>query len=155
MTKRSLSIALVGPGLVGSAFLSQLNAYNKSNSGGLVLHLLAVMNSKKLIVNPTLSSWQTEFNASSIPADIETLRNLCAQNLPCILVDCTSSDFIPSHYPAFLEKGISIVTPNKKGFAGDLELYKRIKALDKRTVGQAPMVFHEATVGYDTLYLTI
>ena len=45
-----------------------------------------------------------------------------------ILVDNTSDPQLAGQYPVFLRQGISIVTPNKKGFSSDLALWKEIFA---------------------------
>jgi homoserine dehydrogenase len=36
-----------------------------------------------------------------------------------VIVDCTASDAIAARYPEWLEAGLSVVTPNKKGFSGE------------------------------------
>jgi homoserine dehydrogenase len=61
-----------------------------------------------------------------------------------VLVDNTSDPALASSYPVFLRKGISIVTPNKKGFSSDLSLWKDIFA--SAAEGKA-LVYHESTVG--------
>jgi len=64
-----------------------------------------------------------------------------------ILVDNTSSLDIARQYPAFLRKGISVVTPNKKGFSDNYELWKDIFAAASNGTGNGGYVFHESTVG--------
>lgn len=61
-----------------------------------------------------------------------------------ILVDNTSDPALASAYPLFLRAGISIVTPNKKGFSSDLSLWKDI--FSAAATGKA-LVYHESTVG--------
>lgn len=61
-----------------------------------------------------------------------------------MLVDNTSDPKLASAYPDFLKAGISIVTPNKKGFSSDLSLWKDIFA--SAAAGKA-LVYHESTVG--------
>lgn len=61
-----------------------------------------------------------------------------------ILVDNTSDPSLASSYPALLRKGVSVVTPNKKGFSSDLALWKEIFAAAAQ--GKA-LVYHESTVG--------
>jgi homoserine dehydrogenase len=60
------------------------------------------------------------------------------------IADCTSSDGVAAQYPEWMDKGISIVTPNKKGFSGDRALFDTI--IGKRAGGKA-YAYHEATVG--------
>lgn len=59
------------------------------------------------------------------------------------MVDCTSSDAVASQYPGWMAKGLSIATPNKKGFSGDMSLYRSIVNAN----GSKTYAYHEATVG--------
>lgn len=59
-------------------------------------------------------------------------------------MDNTSDLNLARSYPTFLKKGISVVTPNKKGFSDDLSLWKDIFA--SASEGKA-YVYHESTVG--------
>lgn len=61
-----------------------------------------------------------------------------------ILVDNTSDPTLASSYPTLLRKGVSVVTPNKKGFSSELSLWKDIFA--SAAQGKA-LVYHESTVG--------
>ena len=61
-----------------------------------------------------------------------------------MLVDNTSNLAIAQSYPLFLKQGISIVTPNKKGFSDDLSLWNDIFA--SAAQGNA-LIYHQATVG--------
>lgn len=63
---------------------------------------------------------------------------------PAILVDNTSDLEVAQAYPIFLRQGISIVTPNKKGFSQDIGLWNDIFAA--ATEGNA-LVYHQCTVG--------
>lgn len=61
-----------------------------------------------------------------------------------ILVDNTSDLALAQAYPIFLERGVSVVTPNKKGFSEDITLFNDIFASAIR--GNA-LVYHQCTVG--------
>ncbi|BGP18632.1 Homoserine dehydrogenase [Rhodosporidiobolus nylandii] len=63
---------------------------------------------------------------------------------PVIFIDCTSDLAVASLYPRALSSGVSVVTPNKKGFASSADLYNRISEAQK-----SPRAFccAEATVG--------
>ncbi len=61
-----------------------------------------------------------------------------------ILADNTSSETIAQSYPLFLERGINIVTPNKKAFSGSYELWRDI--FDAARCGGA-LIGHESSVG--------
>jgi homoserine dehydrogenase len=64
-----------------------------------------------------------------------------------VLVDNTSSADWAAQYPALVRAGISIVTPNKKAFSSELELWDGIWAAASNGVGSGGFVFHESTVG--------
>src|SRR5690625_995437 len=60
--------------------------------------------------------------------DLERLvDHVQADHLPhAVLIDCTASDEISAHYPAWLKRGIHIATPNKHAGAGDIGRWKDI-----------------------------
>ncbi|KAJ3312303.1 hypothetical protein HDV04_003196 [Boothiomyces sp. JEL0838] len=125
----SLNIAVIGPGLVGSAFISQVKQFQNKK---LTLSVIATMNSKKM----TLGS-------SVVDSNIDKFIEYCNANQPCVIVDSTSSESVVTHYPKILQK-LHLVTPNKKGFSGSIDLFNQIKStsLENNT-----FCYHEATVG--------
>jgi homoserine dehydrogenase len=64
-----------------------------------------------------------------------------------VLVDNTSNQDVADSYPAFLKKGISIVTPNKKAFSGNYELWTNIFSAASNGTGIGGYVYHESSVG--------
>jgi homoserine dehydrogenase len=64
-----------------------------------------------------------------------------------VLVDNTSNQDVADSYPAFLKKGISIVTPNKKAFSGNYELWSSIFSAASNGTGIGGYVYHESSVG--------
>ncbi len=64
-------------------------------------------------------------------------------------MDNTSSAAVAESYPLFLQRGISVVTPNKKAFSGDSALWKDIFAAARNGGGgdEGGYVFHESSVG--------
>lgn len=65
-----------------------------------------------------------------------------------VVVDNTSNESVANFYPEFLKVGLSVVTPNKKGLSGSLELYKAILTNSSPAAGpRAPLVYGESTVG--------
>ena len=96
-----------------------------------------------------LSSWESELSSSTsgVPPLPELADYLSKAGSPVVLVDNTSNQAVTESYPEFLGKGISVVTPNKKGFSGSYELWKSIFASASNGTGNGGMVFHESTVG--------
>lgn len=61
------------------------------------------------------------------------------------MVDNTSSQEVADCYPLFLQLGINVITPNKKGFSGNYSLWEDIFTAANSLGGGA--IFHESTVG--------
>lgn len=62
-----------------------------------------------------------------------------------ILIDCTSDLSVTELYPSAISAGISVITPNKKGFSSSAQLWHDILAAQK--VAGSGLVYLEATVG--------
>ncbi|KAJ2114786.1 hypothetical protein GGF48_005032, partial [Coemansia sp. RSA 921] len=70
-----LNVAIVGPGLVGSALIQQLVAHSQSSRfGRLPIAVIGIINSKKMAVSSTpfavgdLSEWKTKILGDSASA---------------------------------------------------------------------------------------
>ncbi|KAI9929011.1 hypothetical protein ASPWEDRAFT_103705 [Aspergillus wentii DTO 134E9] len=144
-------LGIIGVGGVGSAFISQLARLPNPP----ILVLLARSTQTLLAPAPEYSppipaaDWKFAVESPSLtktgPLSPEEISAYLA-SAPgrSILVDNTSDPTIAGSYPTFLRKGISVVTPNKKGFSSDLALWKNI--FDAASQGNA-LVYHESTVG--------
>ncbi|OJJ51553.1 hypothetical protein ASPZODRAFT_88059 [Penicilliopsis zonata CBS 506.65] len=148
---KPIYLGVVGVGGVGTAFLNQLARL--PNPPQLVL----LARSSLTLLSPTPSyspaipagDWKTASAGASLttrPAlsPEEIAEYLAAAPGRAVLVDNTSDVTLASAYPTFLRKGISIVTPNKKGFSSDISLWREIFAAASE--GRA-LVYHESTVG--------
>ncbi|KAI9244714.1 hypothetical protein BDA99DRAFT_448324 [Phascolomyces articulosus] len=150
-----VNIGIVGVGLVGSELLAQLHATSAKR-----LKVVGLTNSRNMVVSDTeykslsLTQWKQELENSSVAADLGVFAKYLADAPDhSVIVDCTASDAVSQLYPAWLKAGVSVVTPNKKGFSGSLDLYKEIVAL-AANLGPAPvdgakspLAYHESTVG--------
>ncbi|KAJ1924952.1 Homoserine dehydrogenase [Tieghemiomyces parasiticus] len=146
-----VNVAVVGPGLVGQALIQQLLAHEVP---GLALPLVGVINSRRMLTHSAPSGhlqplaspgqWAKQL-ADAEAADLKAfVTRLAATPGPSVIVDCTSSLAIAELYPAWLAQGLHVVTPNKKGFSSQYELYAAIRA---QTGPRRPLVYHESTVG--------
>lgn len=139
-----VNIAVVGAGLVGKDFLAQL-AQSK-----FPFAVIAISTSSKLLCSKdykglNLSSWASDLsNSSPAPQWAEYVDFLAKSPSPVILIDNTSNETIANAYPALLERGISIATPNKKGFSGSSKLWHDMQAASKST---GALLYHESSVG--------
>ena len=144
-----------GAGGVGRHFLTQLTHLQKIHP---TIRLILISLTSKSLRAPdplkglSLSTWSTDLNLSATPplSIAQTTQFLTDIPGPCVLVDNTSSQDVADAYPEFLRRGISVVTPNKKAFSGDLALWKGIQdAAYKPQVGHDTkgLVYHESSVG--------
>lgn len=148
---KTVNLWIIGTGLIGSTLLKQLSEQHDSlrENLGLDLRLRGMANSRHMRlssydesangIDPTMPSDAPPFEATEFIADIKTA------NLPhSVFVDCTASDTIPGHYPELLASSIPVVTPNKRGFSGSLDLYKRLQSA--ASFRRTP-ILHETCVG--------
>ena len=152
MSSRQIPVAVVGVGLVGSEFISQLCSLKSPSPFSLV----AISSSKKLLYDPngltfSSSGWHADLLGSLTPLDLQTLISELVENAKLgknggkiVLVDNTSSETVASLYPHILRSGITVVTPNKKAFSGDLSLFDDIVAASGQSHAR---YLNESTVG--------
>jgi homoserine dehydrogenase len=60
-----------------------------------------------------------------------------------ILVDITGSQEVPDHYPNFLSRGVNIIAPSKKAFAGSYKLWQDVFSAASAS---GAMIYHESSV---------
>ncbi|WP_406667874.1 bifunctional aspartate kinase/homoserine dehydrogenase I [Gallaecimonas sp. GXIMD1310] len=125
-----LELIVLGCGNVGAALLQQLEKQQPwLHQQGMAIKLLAVANSQQMLFADkglSIAHWQAQL-AEAPPLCLEQLLALGPQLMNPVLVDCTASDKLPDHYPAFMAAGFHVVTPNKKGNAGDIARYQTLK----------------------------
>lgn len=140
----SVQIAIIGLGGVGKAFLSQLATLQLGSTAR--PSVIFAARSTKQIYNQDYSAVDASKIDSSSSA-ILSLTDLTSwlSKAPgkVILVDNTSNQDVADSYPSFLKAGISVVTPNKKAFSSNLQLWNDIFS---STSSQA-LIYHESSVG--------
>jgi len=151
LSPHTVSVGLIGPGVVGSVLLDQITTQIERLSRDLKLDLRVrgIMSSKRMhLADPVvqLSRWRDAFSSRAEPADLTRFaQHIQAEYLPhAIIIDCSSSSDVADRYPGWLASGIHIVTPNKKANSADLEFYARLH--EARRAGGAHYLY-EATVG--------
>ncbi|RIA85329.1 hypothetical protein C1645_715103 [Glomus cerebriforme] len=145
-----VNIGIIGVGLVGSELISQLSAHISQNKTS-TFKVIALMNStKQLLSNSSylplnLSSWKKDLNTKGTTSNLTSFINYLSESPTLsVVIDNTSSQEIANSYPLFIEKGLHIVTPNKKAFSSDLNLYKEIK---EKSNEKKRFIYYESTVG--------
>lgn len=167
------AVAIVGVGLVGKQVVHQLTSPALSSLFKVVslsnskhtLHLSAAapaLDAETLLSllppsSAPLPSSSAHPAASYVAADpAELVKRLAADaratksasnaaGQHTILIDCTSDLSVTELYPTAIASGLSVVTPNKKGFSSSGELFKQI--VEAQSAPGSGLVYLEATVG--------
>jgi aspartokinase/homoserine dehydrogenase 1 len=151
LSPHTISIGLIGPGTVGRVMLEQIDSQRARlrEQFKLDLRIRGLLGSKRMLLSDAgldLSNWRTQYEQSPGAADLKRfVEHVHTDYLPhTLLLDCTASSEVASHYPQWLESGIHIVTPNKKANSADLAFYRRLR--EARHNGSSHYLY-EATVG--------
>ena len=151
LSPQTVAIALVGPGRVGQTLLTQLEAARERLRGdfNLDLRLLAVANSRQMhLAQRPLepANWEAALAGETVASDGDALaEHLLGAHLPhSLIIDCSASDRVAGHYPAWLARGIHVITPNKHAGSGPLARYEAIRAASRVSGARFR---YEATVG--------
>jgi aspartokinase/homoserine dehydrogenase 1 len=93
-----------------------------------------------------LERWREEIGSPGSDIDFEAFeRHVHAEHLPhAVIIDCSASNEVAARYAAWLERGINIVTPNKKAFSGDQDYYRSLRTASRKGNSHC---FYETTVG--------
>lgn len=142
LSNQTISIGLIGPGNVGATLLSQLNEQVERlrDEFKIDLRVRAIATSDKMILDPGqpgpgtwLERWPAELQDWFKPLDIEEFVNhVHADYLPhAVIIDCTSDDSVAARYAGWLERGVHVITPNKKANSGDFAVYAELRRLSR------------------------
>ena len=151
LSPQTISIGVIGLGKVGTALLEQLREAipRLRREAGLDLRVRALANSRQMWLDELGHAnldWQAALRDSQQPCDLQTFtEHVRTEHLPhAIILDCSASDSVASHYAGWLDQGIHVITPNKHAGAGPLERFRAIRAASLRTGARFR---YEATVG--------
>ena len=132
---RSYNLVVLGHGSVGRAFIEQVLAQSENLllRRGIRLRLLAIANSKRLLLDPhgIGSDWEERLASQEIIEDIprHITSAVQAQRIEqVILIDNTASDAVERAYPYYVAHGFDLVSSNKRANTLPLPLYKELKA---------------------------
>jgi aspartokinase/homoserine dehydrogenase 1 len=151
LRRQRAHVFLLGVGGVGRSLLDALRsrADHVDEMDRLRLRLIGAANSKSVVwddrgMDPGAAA--EGLASSSAPADLEEIvdRVIHSKLERRIFVDATASPEVGRMYPALLEAGVSVVTPNKHANSGDLNLFKSLHAISADT--GVPYLY-ETTVG--------
>ena len=151
LSSKTISIGLIGPGTVGSTLLRQLQkqASRLIEDFNLDLRVRAIARSKSMLLGDRsidLATWQQQIDDSAVELDFDAFEAaINPDHLPhAVVIDCTADESVAARYAGWLERGIHVITPNKKACSGPLAEYAKLQSLTDR--GSAHF-FYETTVG--------
>jgi aspartokinase/homoserine dehydrogenase 1 len=151
LSAHTVSIGLVGPGLVGGALLDQIASQVErlSRDFKLDLRVRGIAGSKQMRLVPgamDLTRWREEYQAGEGPVDLERFADhIHADTFPhAVIIDCSANAEVAARYAHWLSEGIHIVTPNKKANSASYDYYERLREA-RRSAGSHYL--YEATVG--------
>ncbi|MEM7277557.1 MAG: bifunctional aspartate kinase/homoserine dehydrogenase I [Pseudomonadota bacterium] len=151
LSAKTLSIGLIGPGTVGGALLDQLAAQADAlrEQFNLDLRVRAISASTKQLLGERrieLTDWREKLAASTAVANMDGfVDHVDADHLPhAVIIDCSASESVAKHYSDWLERGIHVITPNKKAFSSDYAYYEKLHIAARR--GRSHFLY-ETTVG--------
>ncbi len=151
LSAKTISIGLIGPGTVGATLLQQLErqAERLAKEFNLDLRVRAIARSKSMLLGDrrlALGNWAENYDDAAVALDFDTFeKHINPDHLPhAVIIDCTANESITERYAGWLERGIHVITPNKKAFSGTFDQYRLMR--EKAEQGSSH-VFYETTVG--------
>jgi aspartokinase/homoserine dehydrogenase 1 len=139
LSAKTLSIGLIGCGTVGGTLLDQIHRQSQRlhTDFDLDLRVRGIARSKHMLLGDRridLGQWRESISASDSGMDFDAFEShVHPDHLPhAVIIDCTADQEIADRYAGWLERGIHIVTPNKKAFSGDQSYYEALALSAKR-----------------------
>jgi bifunctional aspartokinase / homoserine dehydrogenase 1 len=151
LSPQTLSIGVVGVGIVGSALLDQLAEQSLAlkREFNVDLRVRAIATSKRTAYADgqlDLGRWREVLDSDTSRTDLETLaQHVHAEHLPhAVIIDCTASETVARHYEDWLRRGIHVITPNKRANTAELEYYRSLRGTSREN---GVRYLYETTVG--------
>ena len=151
LSSRTISIGLIGPGSVGATLLRQIQGRARllAEKFNLELRVRAIARSSTMLLSDRsidLDQWPEELAESAVPIDFEKFEECVnPDHLPhAVIIDCTANADVAARYGGWLERGIHVITPNKRACSGPLDEYEKLQRLSATGIAH---FFYETTVG--------
>jgi len=151
LSPQTVSIGLIGPGNVGSVLLDQLAGEldRLRKNLNLDLRVRGIAGSRRMLLEPRacdLFNWRAAYAQRGDTADMARfVDHVQSDHLPhAVIIDCSASQEVASHYAAWLERGIHVITPNKRAGTAPMASYRELRRA--RRAGNTRFLY-ETTVG--------
>ena len=149
LSHQTLSIGLIGPGVVGKTLIAQITAQRETlkEAFNVDLRVRAIATSSHMALAErelALDAWE-EAVAEGQATDLDALvDHIDADFLPhAVVIDCTASAEVAARYTEWLRRGVHVITPNKKANTAPLAQWRALQATRKSTTHY----LYETTVG--------
>ena len=151
LSNQALSVGVFGPGNIGATLLDQIahEAVRLKEDFGVDIRIRAIANTTHMLLSENgieLDSWRVHFKNDSVPIHVPSMvKHVSASYFPhSVLIDCTTSADLPNHYVGWIERGIHIITPNKKAGTAPYPQYEQLMDTSRRF---GKHFLYETTVG--------
>ena len=147
-----LIIGILGFGNVAREFFNQLQKRSKAIEvdSDINLKVVAIANSRNMLLKESAIT-ESEINQlseeeNSEKSDVHKIVDHLVSTPGAIkvVVDCTASEDVPAMYKLIFASGIHVITANKKGLSGPIELYEEIMQYSK---SNRKSFYYETTAG--------
>src|SRR5690554_4632970 len=140
LSNQTLSVGIIGPGNVGATLLNQLaeQVDRLRDNDHIDIRVRGIIGNRKMLLEEgriALQDWSQALEADAVDADLDAfVDHIQTDYHPhAVLIDCTASDAIAGKYAEWMERGIHVITPNKKANTASMEYYHRLKASGRRS----------------------
>lgn len=149
-----IEVIVIGKGTVGRALLAQLAA-GAGARDDVEIRLIGIAGRERMVLDAAgldPGHWEDAL-ARGEAADLEALADLACHRTTAhrVVADCTASDAPAEVFERLLTAGTSVVSANKRPFAGPLVRWRQLHAA---AAGAGSTLLYEATVGAGLPVLT-
>jgi bifunctional aspartokinase / homoserine dehydrogenase 1 len=151
LSNQTLSVGVIGPGNVGATLLDQIaEQVDRLRDEYMIdIRVRGISGATRMVLEESslaLDDWSAALEEASVEADLDRfVDHIQTDYHPhAVLIDCTASEAISGRYLEWLDRGIHVITPNKKANTGPLEYYRDLKAAGR---SHRLHYLYETTVG--------
>ncbi len=151
LSPQTYSVGIIGVGTVGSVLVDQIQkqASEIKQRFGVDIRIRALADSRRMLLADRMEGdthWRESLAQESQPLNMAHLRShVFAEHLPHhVIIDCTSSQTVADLYLDWMERGIHIITPNKKANSSHQSYYD---SLQQAMHSQGAQYLYETNVG--------
>ncbi|MCF7952950.1 MAG: bifunctional aspartate kinase/homoserine dehydrogenase I [Spirochaetales bacterium] len=151
LSTQTISIGIFGPGLIGSTLLEQIRRETErlKTDFGVDLRIRGISNSKSMFLDKNgidMEHWEELLQKEGENVDVDKFVNtIAADYFPhWVLIDCTTSEELPRRYVEWMNRGIHVITPNKKAGTEPYPYYQKLMESGRR---ERKHFLYETTVG--------